>query len=38
MRLGSVYDQAKAKAESEGTTITAVVEALLSVYVNGLTP
>jgi hypothetical protein len=34
MRLGPVYDQAKAKAEANGETITAVVERLLTQYVN----
>lgn len=34
MRLGDVYDQAKTKAESEGETITAIVERLLAEYVS----
>ena len=34
MRLGDVYDQAKAKAEANGETITAVVERLLRAYVE----
>ena len=35
MRLGPVYDQAKAKAEANGESITAVVERLLAEYVAG---
>ncbi len=34
MRLGPVYDRAKAKAEAHGETITAVVERLLTRYVQ----
>ncbi|MFD6565405.1 hypothetical protein [Micromonospora profundi] len=34
MRLGPVFDQAKAKAEAGGETITAVVERLLAEYVG----
>ena len=34
MRLGPVYEQAKAKAEARGETITAVVERLLAEYVE----
>lgn len=33
MRLGPVYDQAKAKAEANGETITAVVKRLLTEYI-----
>lgn len=33
MRLGQNYDKAKAKAEANGETITAVVERLLAEYV-----
>jgi hypothetical protein len=33
MRLGNVYDDAKAKAESNGETITAVIERMLADYV-----
>lgn len=32
MRIGGIYDQAKAKAEAHGETIAAVVERLLSDY------
>lgn len=35
MRLGSVYEQAKAKAEANGESIAAVVERLLAGYVAG---
>ena len=35
MRLGDIYDKAKAKAEANGETITAVVKRLLTSYVNG---
>lgn len=35
MRIGEVYDQAKAKAETHGENITAVVERLLRQYVEG---
>jgi len=34
MRIGAIYDQAKAKAEGNGETITAVVERLLTRYVQ----
>ena len=34
MRLGPIFDQAKAKAHANGETITAVVERLLTQYVN----
>lgn len=33
MRLGDAYDKAKAKAEANGESITAVVERLLAGYV-----
>lgn len=34
MRLGPVYDLAKARAERRGETITAVVERLLTEYIE----
>ena len=34
MRLGPVFDEAKAKAERQGETITAVVERLLTHYIQ----
>ena len=34
MRLGEVYDLAKAKAERNGETITAVVERALAEYIE----